>query len=94
MVHDDNSQSRRWCFSTIIGRPLPAHATSTMGAAGMNGGGVDNGASASLAVPSLLHNGDDGGNWTNSGGVEDGAMAASLAVCPSLVRWQQWQWHK
>jgi hypothetical protein len=29
--------------------------------------------------------------WTNSGGAEDGAMAALLAVPCPLVQWQLWQ---
>jgi hypothetical protein len=59
-VHEDDSPSRRWCFSTIVSHPLPAHTTATIGVAQMNNG---------RAVPSLLHCGNDGGStdkWRQS----------------------------
>jgi hypothetical protein len=34
-------QSARWCLAGIVGHPLPAGATATMGAAWTNGGGAE-----------------------------------------------------
>jgi hypothetical protein len=64
MVHGNNSPSRTWCFSTIVGHPLPAHATATTGAARSNGGRADNGAPTLLVVPSLFYSGNDGSSAT------------------------------